>query len=86
MFDNDLMALGGLRAAREAEVPVPVGLSLIAWDDSPLCQLSDPPVSALSHDVQAAGELAVRAVLSVLHGGERVVLEAPGARLVVRST
>lgn len=86
VFDNDLMALGGLEAARASGVAVPEALSLVAWDDSPLCQLATPPLSALSHDVQAAGELAVRAVAAVLAGEPRSVLEAPRARLVVRGT
>ncbi|MGJ0223669.1 substrate-binding domain-containing protein, partial [Streptococcus pyogenes] len=34
VFDNDVMALGGLAAAAEAGVDVPERLSVVAWDDS----------------------------------------------------
>lgn len=55
VYDNDLMALGGLTAAKALNVAVPDELSLLAWDDSLLCQLASPPLSALSHDVHQIG-------------------------------
>ncbi|QEO16149.1 LacI family transcriptional regulator [Agromyces intestinalis] len=86
VFDNDLMALGGLSAARDLDLEVPRDLSLLAWDDSALCQLSEPPLSAMSHDVQQIGELAARAVLAMLAGDEPELLRAEPAVVVPRGT
>ncbi|BDZ60992.1 HTH-type transcriptional repressor CytR [Demequina sediminis] len=68
VFDNDLTALGALRAARTRGVDVPRDLSLLAWDDSPLCSLTEPPLSALSRDVAAYGAEAARALLATVKG------------------
>lgn len=64
--DSDVMALGVLAAARARGIAVPNELSVLAWDDSTQCQLSDPPLSAVSHDVQLIGMLAGEEVLKEL--------------------
>jgi LacI family transcriptional regulator, repressor for deo operon, udp, cdd, tsx, nupC, and nupG len=86
VFDNDLMALGGLQAIEERRLRVPDDISVVAWDDSALCQLTVPALSAMSHDVERIGELAARAVLEALEGTTREVYEAPRASIVVRGS
>jgi LacI family repressor for deo operon, udp, cdd, tsx, nupC, and nupG len=87
VYDNDLMALSGLQAARGLGVDVPGELSVVAWDDSALCQLAVPALSAMSHDVERIGELAATAVLGTFEpAGSATVLEAPRARIVARSS
>ncbi|WP_329128644.1 substrate-binding domain-containing protein [Streptomyces sp. NBC_01476] len=90
VFDNDVMALGALHEAHRRGLGVPAALSLVAWDDSALCQLAVPPLGAVSHDVQELGELAGNALVEALTAdapaaGGRVVKAAP-ARLVARGT
>lgn len=70
IYDNDLMALGGLAAAERESVRVPDDLSVLAWDDSALCQLAEPPLAVMGHDVQGIGELAAQTLL-VLDGPSR---------------
>jgi len=72
--DNDLTAIGAMRAAAERGVSVPEELSILAWDDSPLCQFTDPPISALRREVSAYGAAAARALLAVVKGTERDTL------------
>ncbi len=55
LYDNDLMAVAALGAVREAGLEVPGDVSLVAYDDSILCEVTSPPLSALSHDVHAYG-------------------------------
>lgn len=86
IFDNDLLALGGLRAAQEHDIQVPETLSLLAWDDSALCQLSTPSLSAMSHDVQRVGELAALGILRALNGEEPLVVRAAHAQVVQRES
>lgn len=86
VFDNDLMALAGLDEAARLGVRVPEDLSLVAWDDSALCQLADPPLSAVSHDVQSLGELVGHAMSEALVGVAPQVIEAEPAHLVVRGS
>ncbi|MFD6148568.1 LacI family DNA-binding transcriptional regulator [Streptomyces sp. NPDC060243] len=88
VFDNDVMALGALHAAQRHGIGVPGDVALVAWDDSALCQLAAPPLSAVSHDVQELGELVADVMLETLAAGPepgaaRVETAAP-VRLVVR--
>jgi DNA-binding LacI/PurR family transcriptional regulator len=86
VFDNDVMALGALHETGRLGLSVPADLSLIAWDDSALCQLAVPPLSAVSHDVQELGELVGHALAGALSGAPAGTVKAPPARLVVRGS
>ncbi|MEU1339961.1 LacI family DNA-binding transcriptional regulator [Streptomyces sp. NPDC005827] len=55
MYDNDIMAVAGLSVAAEMGLGVPGDVSLLAWDDSQLCRLTHPTLSAMSHDVYGFG-------------------------------
>ncbi|GAA4588179.1 LacI family DNA-binding transcriptional regulator [Planotetraspora phitsanulokensis] len=86
VFDNDVMALGALHEAARLGFAVPADLSLVAWDDSALCQLAEPPLSAVSHDVQALGVLVGETLAEVLSGATARVITAAPATLVVRGS
>ncbi|WP_308120997.1 LacI family DNA-binding transcriptional regulator [Paractinoplanes bogorensis] len=86
MCDNDLMALAVLDELRDRGLSVPGDVSVVAWDDSALCQLATPPLSAMSHDVGRIGELAGGALLDAMAGKPPAVYEAPAAHLVARAT
>jgi DNA-binding LacI/PurR family transcriptional regulator len=55
LYDNDVMAVAALGALPEMGISVPGDVSLLAYDDSMLCQITSPALSALSHDVYAYG-------------------------------
>ena len=63
LLDSDIMAVAALEALRERGLRVPEDVSLIAYDDSLLCEITNPPLSALSHDVHAYGSHAARVLL-----------------------
>jgi len=71
LYDNDLMALAGLAAAQQIGVSIPADLSVVAWDDSVLCKLVHPAVTALRRDIAASGAEAARR-LAMLAGGAAV--------------
>ena len=86
VYDNDVMAIAGLQVAAEMGVPVPERLSLLAWDDSALCRLAHPPLSAMSLDVHAMGVQVADCVLNVLADGPARSYHAPLPRLVARGS
>lgn len=86
LYDNDVMALAGLSAARKLDVSVPERVSLIAWDDSVLCQLSSPPITAMSVDVHRQGVLVAETLLESLAAGPVVERWSPTARFVRRGS
>ncbi|GAA4323026.1 LacI family DNA-binding transcriptional regulator [Streptomyces venetus] len=70
VYDNDVMAVAGLSVAAEMGLRVPEDVSLLAWDDSQLCRLTHPTLSAMSHDVHGFGAEVARTLFSVVTGGE----------------
>lgn len=68
IYDNDVMAVAGLAVAQEMGLTIPTDLSIVAWDDSPLCQLVHPPLTALSRDIPAYGAHAARQLLAAIAG------------------
>ncbi|MFF3333466.1 LacI family DNA-binding transcriptional regulator [Streptomyces sp. NPDC002888] len=68
VYDNDIMAVAGLSVAAEMGLRVPDDVSLLAWDDSQLCRLTHPPLSAMSHDVHGFGAEAARTLFGVITG------------------
>jgi alanine racemase len=65
---SDLMALGAVRAAREAGLAVPADCSVIGFDDSRLTQFLDPPLTTVRQPVQALGSAAVSALADAIEG------------------
>ncbi len=45
---NDRMAIGAIRALREAGITVPDAVSVIGFDDMPLASYFDPPLTTIS--------------------------------------
>jgi DNA-binding LacI/PurR family transcriptional regulator len=86
IFDNDVMAVAGLAVAQEMGLSVPADVSIVAFDDSPLCRLVHPPLTALSRDTAAYGSLAVRHLLDLVAGGHVQCLQAETAHLAPRGS
>ncbi|MFL6142307.1 MAG: LacI family DNA-binding transcriptional regulator [Labedaea sp.] len=66
LYDNDIMAVAGLSVAYEMGLEVPRDLSIVAWDDSPLCQVVRPPLTALTRDIPAYGASAAELLLQMI--------------------
>ncbi|MBW6437093.1 substrate-binding domain-containing protein [Actinoplanes hulinensis] len=87
VYDNDMMALGGLETISERGLRVPADVSVVAWDDSAQCQLAVPTLSAMSHDVGRIGELGAGAILDAMRDASAdTVYEAPKAQIVERES
>jgi DNA-binding LacI/PurR family transcriptional regulator len=86
LYDNDVMAVAGLGAAKDAGVAVPERLSLIAWDDSTLCRLADPALSTMSVDVHQYGVSVAESVCELVDGRPVSPRMSPPARFVPRGT
>ncbi|WP_374776127.1 LacI family transcriptional regulator [Streptomyces sp. NBC_01310] len=75
VYDNDVMAVAGSAVAAEMGIPVPGRLSIVAWDDSALCRVTHPRLTALVRDTAGFGRLAAGELLAVLAGSP------PGIRI-----
>jgi DNA-binding LacI/PurR family transcriptional regulator len=83
--DNDLVAVHLLRAATAGGIRVPDDLAVVALEDSPLCSLTTPRVTALGRDVAQCGRELVTMLASRI-GGDGHDLPAPGSTLRVRES
>ncbi|MUL40504.1 LacI family transcriptional regulator [Streptomonospora sp. PA3] len=86
VYDNDLMAAAGLGVAQELGIAVPDRLSVIAWDDSPLCQVVRPALTAIRRDLHEHGRLAASLLLEAVAGGAARQVPAPLGELVARGS
>jgi DNA-binding LacI/PurR family transcriptional regulator len=80
LYDSDVMAAAGLGAAQRMGVSVPGGVSIISWDDSALCELMYPALTALHRDIASVGSTAARMLRELVAGGHpESVMEAQPA-------
>ncbi|MGW6784635.1 LacI family DNA-binding transcriptional regulator [Streptomyces sp. NPDC054987] len=86
VYDNDVMAVAGRAVAAELGIPVPHRLSIVAWDDSALCRVTHPRLTALVRDTAGFGRLAAEELLSVIAGGPTGVRESERPRLEPRES
>lgn len=86
LYDNDIMAVAGLSVAHEMGLVVPRDLSVVGWDDSPLCQVVRPPLTALTRDIPAYGARAAELLLEVIGGAEGRGIEVAHPRLTPRGS
>ncbi|MFI2620158.1 LacI family DNA-binding transcriptional regulator [Streptomyces sp. NPDC018584] len=86
VYDNDIMAVAGAGVAAEMGFTVPDDLSLLAWDDSQLCRITHPAMSAMSHDVHQFGAEVARVLFDVVNGTDTGGLQVPTPSLTPRGS
>lgn len=69
VYDSDLLAVNGLRGLLAAGHRVPEDVQIAAFDDSALCRLVTPSITALSRDAHEFGRLVGRLAVSEAAGG-----------------
>jgi len=67
---NDPMAVGALRALREAGRSVPGDVAVLGFDDSPLARVTEPPLSTVRQPVEEMGRRMAELLVRLITGGE----------------
>ncbi len=65
---NDQMAIATLDVARELGLAVPDDLSLISFDNTPVVQFAQPPLTAIDQSIAATASTAVELIIASLKG------------------
>ncbi|MEU0032981.1 MULTISPECIES: LacI family DNA-binding transcriptional regulator [unclassified Streptomyces] len=86
VYDNDVMAVAGVATATELGFLVPRDVSVVAWEDSALCRMVRPWLSALSRDTVEFGRTAARELTALLDGGPARTVQVPVPRLIERES
>jgi DNA-binding LacI/PurR family transcriptional regulator len=83
---NDMSALGAIRAIRAHGLRVPADISIVGFDDLPIMQFMDPPLTTVCQPMRQMGRLAVQTLARLVAGEvfENNII-VPG-RLVVRNS
>ena len=82
---SDLLAMGAIRATLELGRSVPGDVSVVGYDDMPICASFLPPLSSVRQDWQEGGILLARKVLALIRD-EPTCSETLAVTLIVRST
>ena len=85
--DNDLIAVGAMRAFQEAGFRIPEDIAIVGFDNMPIARYVNPPLTTVNVPKKYMGEAAVRRLLELLHtrGFNPVKIEV-GVNLVRRDT
>lgn len=84
---NDYLALGALRALREAGVAVPEQVAVVGYNDTELARFADPPLTSVRTPIAECGALAaVRLVEAIESGSSQIVGEELSMRLTIRGS
>jgi len=70
--DNDMIALGVMKALIEKGYRIPEDISLIGFDDLSSCEISTPRLTTIKVFKQEMGQLAVRRLLDVIRDGNGI--------------
>lgn len=84
---NDMMAYGAYRQARLMGKTIGTDLSLVGYDDIPLCEIMEHPLTTISQPVSIVGKSACDLVIELIHNPQRKVSNIKFLpTLVIRNT
>jgi DNA-binding LacI/PurR family transcriptional regulator len=86
VLGNDLMAVAALRVAMDLGTAVPAEVSILAWEDSPLCELARPGITAVNQKTMERGRAAADLLLRIVTGESEMHEEAPAGELQARDS
>lgn len=84
---SDMMAIGGMRAAREAGLSVPGDIAFVGFDDLPFAAVSHPQLTTVRQPIFEFGQKAVEVLIDQIENGveppRRIIMDT---ELVVRAS
>ncbi len=73
--DNDMIALGAMKALQEYGYKIPEDVSIIGFDDLPFCEIASPRLTSLRVPKQEMGQIAVRRINDIIKNHTNVKLK-----------
>jgi LacI family transcriptional regulator len=80
------MALGAMKAIREAGKKIPDDISIIGFDGIPESEYTDPPLTTIRQPIFGKGQMAATTLINMLEGKEDVQSVVMDVQLVVRGS
>ena len=73
--DNDIIALGAMKAMSEYGIRIPEDVSIVGFDDLTFSSISNPPLTTLRVPKQEMGRMAVRRLRDIIQDNDGVKLK-----------
>lgn len=73
--DNDIIAAAAIRAFKEFNINIPGQISIIGFDDMPICQFTDPTLTTMYVPKQRLGALAVERLLNRIKENNKEIIK-----------
>ncbi len=70
--DNDMIALGAMRALQESHIRIPEDVSIIGFDDLPYCEICSPRLTSIRVPKQEMGKMAVERLIMMMNTTEHI--------------
>lgn len=64
--DNDIIAIGAVRALKEAGYQIPGDVSVVGFDDMPMCEIMEPKLTTVKVYKQGMGRIAVKRLIEII--------------------
>jgi len=86
VYDSDILAVTGLGVAHQMGFNVPDEVSIVGWDDSLICRVVHPPLTAMTRDIVAYGTAVATRLLAEIEGDGSGNVPAPPGELTPRGS
>ena len=83
---SDYLAIGAIRGLKAAGVSMPEQMSLVGFDDMPLTELFNPPLTAIRQPIEALGRQGFQALFALLNGQQPEMLTRLPVKLIERES
>jgi LacI family transcriptional regulator len=84
---SDLMAVGAIRATREAGLKIPEGIAFVGFDDVPIATYADPQLTTIRQPITSFGINAVEILIDLIENGieppRRIIMDT---ELIIRDS
>lgn len=85
--DNDLIGAGAMKAIKEMGYGIPTDVSIMGFDNMPLCTYVEPPLSTVHVPKQYMGQMAVKRLVQIMTSTDNCPVKIEiGTSLVHRKT
>jgi LacI family transcriptional regulator len=85
---NDLIASACMKAFKESGIRIPEDVSIIGFDNLPMCEMLDPPLTTMRVSKQQIGEIAMELLVDRVNArrGAPTLKMSVGGELVIRKS
>lgn len=84
---SDTMAMGAIRAIKQANLSVPEDIAIVGYDDLPPARMTSPPLTTIHQPIHRVGVKAVEILLDIIQNGKepprRIIFDT---KLIVRES